>query len=128
MNLDGNLARFLFSIFTTAQVYRDNDQAMLPSYRERIVQIRLRDDEKVCGLAEFRQMGGILAAHDARSSALLWTLKVYDNRRDPAIEGDIQDVFFKSMAFDGQGLLVVENERGERFAADTKTRTATRLP
>jgi hypothetical protein len=36
----------LFSnMFTTAQNYRDNMQAMLPSYRERIVQIRLTDDE-----------------------------------------------------------------------------------
>jgi predicted acylesterase/phospholipase RssA len=46
-----NLLKFLWSIFTTAQNYRDNMQAMLPSYRERIVQIRLRDDEGGLNLA-----------------------------------------------------------------------------
>jgi predicted acylesterase/phospholipase RssA len=40
-----DLGKFLGSIFTTAQNYRDNMQAMLPSYRERIVQIRLSDEE-----------------------------------------------------------------------------------
>jgi Patatin-like phospholipase len=39
------LAKFFESIFRTAQNYRDNMQAMLPSYRERIVQIRLTDKE-----------------------------------------------------------------------------------
>jgi predicted acylesterase/phospholipase RssA len=40
-----DLFRFLWAIFSTAQNYRDNAQSVLPSYRERIVQIRLRDDE-----------------------------------------------------------------------------------
>ncbi len=39
------IGKFLEAIFTTAQNYRDNMQSMLPSYRERIVQIRLTDDE-----------------------------------------------------------------------------------
>ncbi len=46
-----NLFKFLWAIFTTAQNYRDNMQAMLPSYRERIVQIRLSDDEGGLNLA-----------------------------------------------------------------------------
>jgi predicted acylesterase/phospholipase RssA len=37
--------KFLGSVFRTAQNYRDNMQAMLPSYYERIVQIRLSDQE-----------------------------------------------------------------------------------
>jgi hypothetical protein len=41
----GELGKFLESIFRTAQNYRDNMQSLLPSYRERIVQIRLTDDE-----------------------------------------------------------------------------------
>jgi predicted acylesterase/phospholipase RssA len=36
---------FLGQIFNTAQNYRDNMQAMLPSYRERIVQIALTDKQ-----------------------------------------------------------------------------------
>jgi predicted acylesterase/phospholipase RssA len=39
------VGKFFETIFTTAQNYRDNMQAMLPSYRERIVQIRLTDEE-----------------------------------------------------------------------------------
>lgn len=46
-----DLMKFLWSIFTTAQNYRDNMQAMLPSYRERIVQIRLSDEEGGLNLA-----------------------------------------------------------------------------
>jgi hypothetical protein len=42
--IDG-FGKFLETIFRTAQNYRDNMQAMLPSYRERIVQIRLTDQE-----------------------------------------------------------------------------------
>jgi predicted acylesterase/phospholipase RssA len=40
-----SLTKFVWSIFETAQNYRDNMQSALSSYRERIVQIRLRDDE-----------------------------------------------------------------------------------
>jgi predicted acylesterase/phospholipase RssA len=36
---------FLYAAFRTAQNYRDNLQARLPSYRERVVQIRLNKDE-----------------------------------------------------------------------------------
>jgi len=39
------LAAFLSAIWNTAQNFRDNTQSMLPSYRERIVNIRLSDDE-----------------------------------------------------------------------------------
>ena len=49
-DIDGNssvpkLVTFLTQIFGTAQNYRDNLQSNLPSYRERIVQIRLGDQE-----------------------------------------------------------------------------------
>ncbi|MDT4966167.1 MAG: hypothetical protein QOJ64_904 [Acidobacteriota bacterium] len=40
-----SIVKFLGSIFKTAQNYRDNMQAVLPSYYERIVQIRMSDDE-----------------------------------------------------------------------------------
>ncbi len=40
-----DLPKFLGSVFRTAQNYRDNMQAMLPSYYERIIQIRLTDKE-----------------------------------------------------------------------------------
>ncbi|HEU5231159.1 MAG TPA: hypothetical protein VFU49_25280, partial [Ktedonobacteraceae bacterium] len=42
---------FLLAIFGTSQNYRDTMQANLPSYRERIVQIRLSDNEGGLNLA-----------------------------------------------------------------------------
>lgn len=44
-NLDNKLLKFLGAIFATSQNYRDTMQSTLPSYRERIVQIRLKDSE-----------------------------------------------------------------------------------
>ena len=78
--------------------------------------------------AEFGQLGGILTATDARKGKLLWSLKVYDNVRQSGLEGDVQDVFFTQMAFDAQGRLVIENERGQRFAVDVQTRQVSTLP
>jgi len=40
-----SLTKFVWAIFETAQNFRDNMQSALPSYRERIVQIRLSEDE-----------------------------------------------------------------------------------
>lgn len=45
------LFSFLLAIFGTSQNYRDTMQANLPSYRERIVQIRLSDNEGGLNLA-----------------------------------------------------------------------------
>lgn len=73
-------------------------------------------------LAGFDQMGGYLAAYDDASGRQLWTLKVYDNRRSPDREGDVQDVFFKSMSLQSDGTLLIENERGARYVVDPAAR------
>jgi predicted acylesterase/phospholipase RssA len=39
------LGNFIQAIWSTAQNYRDNTQSMLPSYRERVVQVRLSNEE-----------------------------------------------------------------------------------
>jgi hypothetical protein len=70
------------------------------------------------------QMGGYLAAYDEADGKQLWTLKVYDNVRNPHREGDVQDVFFKSMSLQPDGTLLIENERGARFVVDPKARTS----
>ncbi|MFO1328039.1 MAG: hypothetical protein U1F56_11830 [Rubrivivax sp.] len=77
-------------------------------------------------LATDGQVGGILAAYDG-SSRELWRLKVYDNRRRPDLEGDVQDVWFRSMRAEG-GRLLIENERGERFEVDPSSRSVTGQP
>lgn len=72
------------------------------------------------------QVGGILAAYDA-SNREVWRLKVYENPRRPELEGDVQDVWFRSMRAEG-GKLLIENERGERFEVDPATRQVSGRP
>jgi hypothetical protein len=74
-------------------------------------------------LAGLDQMGGYLAAFDVASGARLWTLEVYDNKRVPEKEGDVQDVFFKSMTAQADGTLLIENDRGGRFVVDPEARS-----
>lgn len=70
--------------------------------------------------------GGWLAAIDAKTAEPLWTLRVYDNRIDPADETDVQMVFFRSMKrVRGERSLEIENERGAKFRVDLSTRSAT---
>jgi hypothetical protein len=73
------------------------------------------------------QVGGILAAYDTAGQPL-WTLKVYDNRRKPGLEGDVQDVFFTAMSVEPGGGLRIVNERGDTFLVDVNTRTVTAVP
>lgn len=77
-------------------------------------------------LATDGQVGGILAAYDG-SGRELWRLKVYENVRRPDLEGDVQDVWFRSMRADGNKLMI-ENERGERFEVDLATRRVLNRP
>ncbi len=72
------------------------------------------------------QAGGFLAAYDS-SNRELWRLKVYDNPRRPELEGDVQDVWFRSLRVESSKLLI-ENERGERFEIDPATRRVLTRP
>lgn len=81
------------------------------------------------GLLEgFDQMGGYLAAYDDNSGTRLWTLKVYENQRIQGKEGDVQDIFFKSMTLQADGNLLIENERGYHFIVDPVNRIAIARP
>jgi len=67
------------------------------------------------------QVGGLLGACNPKGE-LLWTLEIYENRRDSRLEGDVQDVFFSSMSVDPDGRLRIVNERGDTYLVDVKTR------
>jgi hypothetical protein len=70
------------------------------------------------------QNGGYIAASDRATGKELWTLKVYDVRYDAALEGDVQDVFIKSLAKTASGReLIVIDERGRRYLVDPQTRS-----
>jgi hypothetical protein len=66
----------------------------------------------------------LLAAYNLQDE-VLWTMKVYDNRRRPELEGDVQDVFFRSMSAEPDGRLRIVNERSKTFLVDVKTRSVT---
>ncbi|RYF75967.1 MAG: hypothetical protein EOO29_23250 [Comamonadaceae bacterium] len=74
------------------------------------------------------QMGGFLQARNVASGEVLWVLKVYENPRNPEREGDVQDVFFRSMTLHDGGKLLIENERGRRFVVDPARRTSEPQP
>ena len=75
-------------------------------------------------VAGFDQMGGYLAAYDGEGGQQLWTLKVYENKRLSDKEGDVQDVFFRSMSAQPDGTLLIENERGGRLGVDPTGRAS----
>lgn len=76
---------------------------------------------------EHAQVGGLLAAYRS-DGKLLWSMKIYDNRRQDDLEGDVQDVFFRSMDVQPDGKLVIVNEEGRRFMVDVNERTSTPMP
>jgi outer membrane protein assembly factor BamB len=55
----------------------------------------------------------------------LWRMRIYGVRVDPNLERDVQDVFITSLEVK-QGMLIITNERGEKYALDLKTRKVTR--
>lgn len=74
------------------------------------------------------QSGGLLEIVDVSTGKQLAMIKVYDNQRQPDLEGDAQDIFFASMAFDSSGKLIITDEVGRRFAIDVVKRESKPLP
>jgi hypothetical protein len=68
---------------------------------------------------------GILIATDVSSSRELWRQRIYTIHYDRTLEQDVQDVFITSLKLRGNVLLIT-NERGERFALNLSTRKVTR--
>ena len=72
--------------------------------------------------AGFEQMGGYLAAYNVDNDELLWSLKVYDNLRSNDMEGDVQDVFFRTMTLQPNGNLIIENEKRVKYEVNIETK------
>lgn len=71
---------FLLSAWTTAQNYRDNAQSRLPSYRERIVQVRFAPDEGGLNLAMGRDAIASITAKGREAAALLLNFNFDEHR------------------------------------------------
>lgn len=68
--------------------------------------------------------GRYLAAYDAATGQVLWTLKVWDMPNIPELERDVQISFFKSMRLDAAGTsLLIDSENGRHFVVDLVART-----
>ena len=72
--------------------------------------------------AGFEQMGGYLAAYNVDNDELFWSLKVYDNLRSNDMEGDVQDVFFRTMTLQPNGNLIIENEKRVKYEVNIETK------
>ena len=68
---------------------------------------------------------GVVVATDVATRKELWRETVYTIRIDPELERDVQDVFITALSVEG-GVLIIENERGERYALDLATRRVTK--
>jgi predicted acylesterase/phospholipase RssA len=66
-----SLASFLQEAFVTSQEFRDTTQATLPSYRERIVQVRLTDEEGGLNLSMPHEVIQKVIAKGARAGEVL---------------------------------------------------------
>jgi hypothetical protein len=94
---------------------------------------RLRDGVRYAQAPDGRaagvpQVGGVLVASDAATGKRLWALAVYHAGIDPKMEADAQWVFFRSMAFDGDGRLRIVDEAGRAFLVDVQQHTVSPAP
>jgi hypothetical protein len=70
--------------------------------------------------------GGVLEARDSTTGKLVWNVQVYKTPHDPALEGDVQDVFIKTLSYDAiHDLLILSDEKDRVFVVDLKSRKVT---
>ena len=60
-----------------------------------------------------KQMG-FIEARDLKSGKLIWSRQIYAVKYDPDLEGDVQDVFIKSITVEGNNLIIT-NERNSKY-------------
>ena len=79
-------------------------------------------------LGERSQNGGFIEAHHPKTKKLLWRTQIYKTDYDPDLEGDIQDVFIKTMSFDEEkNQLIVSDERSRVFLLNLSSKKVTQL-
>ena len=60
-----------------------------------------------------KQMG-VIEARDLKSGKLIWSRQIYAVKYDPDLEGDVQDVFIKSITVEGNNFIIT-NERNSKY-------------
>ena len=75
--------------------------------------------------APAEQMGYVVA-FNASSGAKLWEQKIYDVKLDPTLEADIQFIYIRNLAIQGNEL-VITNEAEARYAMNLSSRAVRKL-
>lgn len=84
--------------------------------------------QQVMNMPQVENRTGWLRATNQSSGEVLWTRQVYQHEIDPTMERDVQEFYFRSMAFDSAGqFILIENERGERFSVNPENGEASLL-
>jgi hypothetical protein len=63
-----------------------------------------------------KQMG-FIEARDLKSGKIIWSRQIYTVKYDPDLEGDVQDVFIKSITVESNNLIIT-NERNSKYQLD----------
>jgi hypothetical protein len=63
---------------------------------------------------------GCVEAWDTRQNTRVWSRQIYVVKITPDLEGDVQDVFIKSLELK-DGMLRITNERGSEYRLDPAT-------
>jgi hypothetical protein len=66
-----------------------------------------------------KQMG-FIEARDLKSGGLIWSRQIYAVKYDLELEGDVQDIFIKSIAVQGNNLIIT-NERNSEYQLNLMT-------
>ena len=66
-----------------------------------------------------KQMG-FIEARDLKSGGLIWSRQIYAVKYDPDLEGDVQDVYIKTIKIKGDSLMIT-NERKSEYQLNLNT-------
>lgn len=79
----------------------------------------------VYGKYEYRaehQSAGTVEIWDTETGKRIKSVRIYKVRKNPLLEGDVQDVFITGLELlKDEGLLLITNEKGEQYTLDPVT-------
>lgn len=80
-------------------------------------------------LLDLPERTGLLMVIDEATNSRRAVVKIYDTPHDPALEADVQDVFFTTFELDAARREIrIANERGQRFVFRIDDQTVRAVP
>ena len=72
--------------------------------------------------------GGYIEAHHPKTKKFLWRVQIYKTIYKKGLEGDVQDVFIKTLKFDKvHNLLIMSDEKSRVFVLNLTTKKVTQI-